>query len=203
MKATLNEATMGIDNMKKITTFSVSYRKQQAIEDCKELLHFSVSELAWSLGEMRRIRAGDTNLQSEGNLEAWLSVALSNQDTRLEGFKGINIRLKSYISGSLTQVTQLINNVLSLAKPHGVRADTVVALDGSGHCRSIAEAVNVAPSQSERRYITYVKKGLYNENIDIKKKMTNIMLVGDGIGQTIITNNRNFIQGWTTFRVHV
>ncbi|XP_047181984.1 putative pectinesterase/pectinesterase inhibitor 22 [Vigna umbellata] len=239
LKATLNEAMVAIDNMTKITTFSVSYREQQAIEDCKELLDFSVSELAWSLGEMRRIRAGDTNVQYEGNLEAWLSAALSNQDTCLEGFEGTDRRLESYISGSLTQVTQLISNVLSLytqlhtlpfkpprntttaesdgtsefpewmtegdqellrAKPHGVPADAVVALDGSGHYRSIAEAVNAAPSHSQRRYIIYVKKGLYKENIDMKKKMTNIMLVGDGIGQTIITSNRNFMQGWTTFR---
>jgi len=244
LKATLNEAMVAIDNMTKITEFSVSYREQQAIEDCKELLDFSVSELAWSLGEMRRIRAGDTNVQYEGNLEAWLSAALSNQDTCLEGFEGTDRRLESYISGSLTQVTQLISNVLSLytqlhtlpfkpprknttattsttesdgtsefpewmtegdqellrAKPHGVHADAVVALDGSGHYRSISEAVNAAPSHSQRRYIIYVKKGLYKENVDMKKKMTNIMLVGDGIGQTIITSNRNFMQGWTTFR---
>ncbi|KAK7397154.1 hypothetical protein VNO78_18321 [Psophocarpus tetragonolobus] len=243
LKATLNEARVAIDNITKVTTLSVSYREQQAIEDCKELLDFSVSELAWSMGEMRRIRGGDSNVQQEGNLEAWLSAALSNQDTCLEGFEGTDRRLESYISGSLTQVTQLISNVLSLytqlhtlpfkpprnktttlpdenldldldvefpewmtqgdqellkAKPH--RADAVVALDGSGHYRSITDAVNAAPAYSQRRYIIYVKKGLYKENIDMKRKMTNIMLVGDGIGQTIITSNRNFMQGWTTFR---
>ncbi|XP_020212999.1 putative pectinesterase/pectinesterase inhibitor 22 [Cajanus cajan] len=235
LKATLNEARVAIDNITRITEFSVSYREQQAIEDCKELLDFSVSELAWSMGEMRRLRSGDTNVQHEGNLEAWLSAALSNQDTCLEGFEGTDRRLESYVSGSLTQVTQLISNVLSLytqlhglpfrpprnttsetmefpewmsegdqellkAKPRGVRADAVVALDGSGHYRSINDAVNAAPSHSQRRYIIYVKKGLYKENVDMKKKMTNIMLVGDGIGQTIITSNRNFMQGWTTFR---
>lgn len=181
-------------------------------------------------------------MQYEGNLEAWLSAALSNQDTCLEGFEGTDRRLESYISGSLTQVTQLISNVLSLytqlhalpfrpprnnthktsesldldsefpewmtegdqellrSKPHRSRADAVVALDGSGHYRTITEAVNAAPSHSNRRYVIYVKKGLYRENVDMKRKMTNIMLVGDGIGQTIITSNRNFMQGWTTFR---
>ncbi|QCD94316.1 pectinesterase [Vigna unguiculata] len=225
LKATLNEALVAIDNMTKITTFSVSYREQQAIEDCKELLDFLVSELAWSLGEMQRICAGDTNVQYEGNLEAWLSAALSNQDTCLEGFEGTNRSLESYISGSLTQLHTLPfkpprnttiaesdgtsefpewmsegDQELLRAKPHGVRADAIVALDGSGHYGSIAEAVNAASSHSARRYIIYVKKGLYKENVDMKKKMTNIMLVGDGIGQTIITSNRNFMQGWTTFR---
>ncbi|KAJ1417152.1 Pectinesterase, catalytic [Sesbania bispinosa] len=247
LRTTLNEAQSAINNITRFSTFSVSNREQIAIEDCKELLDFSVSELAWSLGEMRRIRAGDKSVQYEGNLEAWLSAALSNQDTCLEGFEGTDRRLESYISGSLTQVTQLISNVLSLytqlhnlpfrpprntttttlvtsdeeqqsldlefpewmtegdqellkSKPRGIRADAVVALDGSGHYRTITDAVNAAPSHSIRRYIIYVKKGLYKENVDMKKKMTNIMLVGDGIGQTIITSNRNFMQGWTTFR---
>ncbi|KAF7805078.1 putative pectinesterase/pectinesterase inhibitor 22 [Senna tora] len=80
------------------------------------------------------------------------------------------------------------------------RADAVVALDGSGHYRSITEAVNAAPSMSRRRYVIYVKKGIYKENVDMKRKKTNIMFVGDGIGKTIITGNRNFMQGWTTFR---
>ncbi|XP_019419849.1 PREDICTED: putative pectinesterase/pectinesterase inhibitor 22 isoform X2 [Lupinus angustifolius] len=248
MRTTLNEAIGAIDKISKFTTLSISYREQIAIEDCKELLDFSVSELAWSLGEMRRIREGDNNVQYEGNLEAWLSAALSNQDTCIEGFEGTDRKLESYISGSLTQVTQLISNVLSLytqlhslpfrpprknsnnnnnknntlitkhdeswkfpewmsendkellkSMPHGAH-DAVVALDGSGNYRTINEAVNAAPSHSNKKYVIYVKKGIYKENVDMKKKMTNIMLVGDGIGRTIITSNRNFMQGWTTFR---
>lgn len=241
LRATLNEAIGAIDKITKFSTFSISYREQNAIEDCKELLDFSVSELAWSLGEMRKIRAGDKSVDYEGDLQAWLSAALSNQDTCLEGFEGTDRRLQGYISGSLTQVTQLISNVLALytqlhalpfqpprnrtsvsltndvtsefpewmtegdqellkARPRGVHADAVVALDGSGHYRSIAEAVNAAPSGSTRRHVIYVKRGIYKENVDMKRKKTNIMFVGDGIGRTIVTGNRNFMQGWTTFR---
>ena len=79
-------------------------------------------------------------------------------------------------------------------------ADAVVALDGSGHYSSISEAVDAAPDGRKRRYVIYVKSGLYKENVDLKRKKTNIMLVGEGIGKTIITSNRNFMQGWTTFR---
>lgn len=78
--------------------------------------------------------------------------------------------------------------------------DSVVALDGSGQFRSVGQAILEAPSYSSRRFVIYVKKGVYHENVDMKKKKTNIMLVGDGIGQTIITGSRNFMQGWTTFR---
>uniref|UniRef100_A0A2N9EF21 Pectinesterase n=1 Tax=Fagus sylvatica TaxID=28930 RepID=A0A2N9EF21_FAGSY len=81
-----------------------------------------------------------------------------------------------------------------------MHVDTIVALDGTGHYRTITEAILAAPSHSNRRYVIYVKKGVYKENIDMKKKKTNIMLAGDGMGQTIVTGNRNFMQGWTTFR---
>ncbi|KAL3538207.1 hypothetical protein ACH5RR_001573 [Cinchona calisaya] len=238
LENSINEARLAIDSLSKFTTFSISYREQIAIEDCKELLDFSVSELAWSLSEMNRIRAGFKNFHYEGNLKAWLSAALSNQDTCLEGFEGTDRHLERFIRGSLTQVTQLISNVLSLycqlhslpfkpprnsstiynenkdfpewmtegdkeivfASPNGMQVDSVVALDGSGHYRSIAQAIYAAPNYSNRRYIIYVKRGVYHENIDMKKKKTNIMLVGDGIGATVVNGNRNFMQGWTTFR---
>ena len=216
---------------------SSSYREQIAIEDCKELLDFSVSELAWSLLEMKRIRAGSENIHYEGNLKAWLSAALSNQDTCLEGFEGTDRRIESFIRGSLKQVTQLISNVLALyvqlhslpfkpprnstgkspnkdfpawitdgdkdlllAHPNHMGVDAIVSLDGSGHYQSIAQAIYEAPSYSNRRYVIHVKKGVYKENIDLKKKKTKIMVVGDGIGETVVTGNRNFMQGWTTFR---
>lgn len=236
LQATLNEARAAIESLSKFTALSVSYREQVAIEDCKELLDFSISEIAWSIGEMKKIKAGSTNSHYGGNLKAWLSAALSNQDTCLEGFEGTDGRLENFIRGSLKQVTQLVGNVLTMyselhslpfpsprtnssgetsefpawmtegdqellkASPVGMHFDAVVASDGSGHYRTIAEAIIEAPSYSIRRYVIYVKKGVYSENIDLKKKKTNIMFVGDGIGATIVTGNRHFMQGWTTFR---
>ncbi|KAL1060929.1 hypothetical protein V6Z11_1Z058100 [Gossypium hirsutum] len=237
LRTTLNEARQAIETMTRFTGLSVSYREQIAIEDCKELLDFSVSELAWSLTEMRKIRDGDTSAEYEGNLKAWLSAALSNQDTCLEGFEGTDRHLESFIRGSLKQVTPTHRQCLAmytqlhtlpfrpprnststytsskfpewitdgdqeLLRNHSSRmhADAVVSLDGSGRYQTITDAINEAPSYNNRRYVIYVKKGVYKENIDMKKKKTNIMLVGDGIGQTVVTADRNFMQGWTTFR---
>ncbi|GER55267.1 plant invertase/pectin methylesterase inhibitor [Striga asiatica] len=241
----------------RVTTFntlssSASRREQLALEDCRELLDFSVSELAWSMSEMHKIRVGHGGHRSSthDNLMAWLSAALSNQDTCLEGFEGTNRRLERLLRGSLSQVNQLIGNVLTLysemhhrpfepakksnngnyndsrdnyeesvdfgdfpkwmsegdkemlasSPNHGMHVDSTVALDGSGDYRSIGQAIIEAPSHSVRRYVIHVKAGVYKENIDMKRKKTNIMLVGDGIGKTVITGNRNFKQGWTTFR---
>ncbi|GAB2277372.1 Putative pectinesterase/pectinesterase inhibitor 22 [Dionaea muscipula] len=249
IEATLNEAQQAMEMVTRFTSLdssTSSSREQIAIEDCKELLDFTVTELAWSLAEMRpALRSShnrhDHHDQLEGNLKAWLSAALSNQDTCLEGFEGTNRHVENFIKGGLKQVTQLVSNILTLytrsqvninetsrkadhhtnidpaaagfpewmtegdkellvASPEGIHVDAVVAVDGTGKYESISQAIYEAPSYSNRRYVIYVKKGVYEENIDMKKKKTNIVLVGDGIGHTVISGNRNFMQGWTTFR---
>ncbi|XVF88967.1 hypothetical protein PTKIN_Ptkin19aG0093900 [Pterospermum kingtungense] len=87
-----------------------------------------------------------------------------------------------------------------LIQANGVSADVVVAADGTGNFTSIMDAVASAPDYNMTRYIIYIKKGLYKENVEIKKKKWNLMMVGDGMDVTVISGNRSFIDGWTTFR---
>ncbi|GJN17548.1 hypothetical protein PR202_gb04625 [Eleusine coracana subsp. coracana] len=68
------------------------------------------------------------------------------------------------------------------------RVDAVVAQDGSGGHSTINAALKAAPPGSER-FTIHVKKGVYAEVVEIHRK--NVMLVGDGAGQTIITGNRS------------
>jgi len=81
-----------------------------------------------------------------------------------------------------------------------IKANVVVANDGSGKFKTVAEAVASAPDNGKTKYVIYVKKGTYKENIEIGSKKTNVMLVGDGMDATIITGNLNFIDGTTTFK---
>ncbi|KAK7405872.1 hypothetical protein VNO78_07483 [Psophocarpus tetragonolobus] len=81
-----------------------------------------------------------------------------------------------------------------------IKANVVVAKDGSGRFKTVAEAVASAPDNGKRRYVIYVKKGTYKENVEIGKKKTNVMLIGDGKDQTVITGNLNVIDGSTTFK---
>uniref|UniRef100_A0A0D9X8H1 Pectinesterase n=1 Tax=Leersia perrieri TaxID=77586 RepID=A0A0D9X8H1_9ORYZ len=82
----------------------------------------------------------------------------------------------------------------------GMAVDAVVAKDGSGNYTTVSAAVEAAPAESERRYVIYVKKGVYKETVDVKKKKWNLMLVGDGMGVTVISGHRNYVDGYTTFR---
>ncbi|KAF3647503.1 Pectinesterase 2 [Capsicum annuum] len=80
-----------------------------------------------------------------------------------------------------------------------VTPDVVVAADGSGNYKTVSEAVAKAPEKSSKRYVIRIKAGVYRENVDVPKKKTNIMFMGDGRDNTIITASRNVQDGSTTF----
>ncbi|KAL7602427.1 pectinesterase [Lactuca sativa] len=75
----------------------------------------------------------------------------------------------------------------------------VVARDGTGNFTTIAAAVAAAPSRGKGRHVIQIKAGIYKENLVIPRNKANIMLVGDGMNSTIITSNKNFVDGYTTF----
>lgn len=81
-----------------------------------------------------------------------------------------------------------------------VKAHLVVAKDGSGHFRTVQGAINAAARRRVKtRFVIRVKRGVYRENIEVGKSNDNIMLVGDGMRNTVITSNRNVRAGFTTY----
>ncbi|EXB33529.1 putative pectinesterase/pectinesterase inhibitor 39 [Morus notabilis] len=83
---------------------------------------------------------------------------------------------------------------------NATKFDLVVAKDGTGNFTTIGEAVAAAPNNSETRFVIYIKAGAYLENVEVVRKKTNLMFVGDGIGKTVVKASRNHVDGWTTFR---
>lgn len=81
-----------------------------------------------------------------------------------------------------------------------VTADVVVAADGSGNFKTVSEAVAAAPQGSSKRYVIRIKAGVYRENVEVPKKKKNIMFLGDGRSNTIITASQNVQDGSTTFK---
>ncbi|MBA0565439.1 hypothetical protein Golob_010314 [Gossypium lobatum] len=86
-----------------------------------------------------------------------------------------------------------------LLQSSSVTPNVVVAADGSGNFKTVSEAVAKAPEKSSTRYIIRIKAGVYRENVEVPKKKSNIMFIGDGRTKTIITGSRNVVDGSTTF----
>ncbi|KAL4178893.1 hypothetical protein AMTRI_Chr13g84480 [Amborella trichopoda] len=248
LKTTLSEIQKALSLLSKFTEFIPNFRQRTAIQDCVDLLDLSSDELTWTLSQTPNSGVSRPVFPATGrrknDVATWLSAALGNQDTCLDGFEGTDGVVKELILGSLVQVTGLVGEILGMVKQiatvplgkplsgagkqlategrrlmggfpswfpskdrrllqipvGGVAVNATVAADGTGNYTTVTDAITAAPDHSEQRYVIYVKKGVYNENLEVKKKKTNIMLIGDGKDVTVITGNRNFVDGWTTFR---
>lgn len=78
-------------------------------------------------------------------------------------------------------------------------ADIVVAKDGSGKYKTVGEALKSVPHKSKKRIVIYVKKGVYNETVKVEKSKWNVVMVGDGMKDTIVSGGLNFVDGTPTF----
>lgn len=80
-------------------------------------------------------------------------------------------------------------------------ADVVVAQDGSGHYKTINEAVDALGKSSGGgggRKIVHVKAGVYYENVEISRNLKDLMFVGDGMDKTIVSGHKSVVGGSTT-----
>ncbi|KAI9115317.1 hypothetical protein K1719_013636 [Acacia pycnantha] len=78
----------------------------------------------------------------------------------------------------------------------------IVSHYGNDNFTSIGEAIAAAPTDlrpEDGYFLIYVREGYYEEYVIVPKHKKNILLIGDGINQTIITGNHSVIDGWTTF----
>ncbi|KAK9291885.1 hypothetical protein L1049_019836 [Liquidambar formosana] len=194
-------------------------KEKAAWADCLQLYENTIYQLNSTLDNSTKCTDFDQ--------QTWLSTALTNLETCRTGF--VELGVSDFVLPLMSNnVSKLICNTLAtynnapaspekqtykegfpawvsprdrkLLQTSSRRANVVVAQDGSGNYRTIQAALNTAAKRSgSRRYIIYVKSGVYNENIEIGMGLKNIMLVGDGMKNTIITGSRSYGGGYTTY----
>lgn len=221
LKVTLERAEHAESNTRGLGTKCRNKLEKAAWEDCVQLYENTVQRVNLTVDPRKPC--------SQYEMQTWLSTALTNLQTCIDGFKELGVG--GYLLPQMNNnVSYLISNALAMNKngsqsanagyqkgfPDWVKpgdrrllqstnpssqANVVVAQDGSGNYKTIGEAVTAAGKRSgSGRYVIYVKAGTYKENIEIGTKLKNIMLVGDGIGKTIITGSKSVGGGATTFK---
>ncbi|KAK9697422.1 hypothetical protein RND81_08G036300 [Saponaria officinalis] len=78
-------------------------------------------------------------------------------------------------------------------------ANITVAKDGSGNFTTINDCLKSLSENRTERIFIYVKEGIYEEYVTVTKKMVNITMYGDGSQKTVVTGNKNFVDGVRTF----
>ncbi|XP_076921679.1 pectinesterase-like [Bidens hawaiensis] len=209
---------------------SLEPKAKLAWADCLELYEDSVYQLNHSLGSTNShdiqtwLSSAATNHETcqNGFHDFKLSSHFQTFKASLSGFSkhlSNSLAINKALTPLLLSSTQLKGRRLMetnnfpkwlsksdrklLATPSGATsADIVVAQDGSGNYKTISEAIAAVPKlrKGYSRFVIHVKAGVYKENVDIKKTIRNLMVVGDGMGSTIVTGNKNAQDGSTTFR---
>jgi pectinesterase len=64
-----------------------------------------------------------------------------------------------------------------------------VAQDGTGAYRTVQEAVDAVPNQSQKEVVIFIKKGTYREKLVVPTLKTRIKLVGESADNTVLTFN--------------
>ncbi|XWS17533.1 hypothetical protein CRYUN_Cryun33cG0075400 [Craigia yunnanensis] len=82
-----------------------SKRERVALSDCVEQIAESVDELSKTLGELKHLR-GETFEFQMSNAQTWVSAALTNEDTCLDG------KVKSDVNRKITNVAKVTSNAL-------------------------------------------------------------------------------------------
>lgn len=150
-----------------------------------------------------------------------LRTVLDNQATCFEGFEGHRYVINKWVTQRLNQVTKYARQLLNMVEVkqlprNGVRdykyfnsignlklfqlkPNVTVAQDGSGNFTKVMDAVLAAPNSSQEHFIIFVKRGVYQEYVHVESYKWNLVLVGEGMNLSIISGNRNYVDGWVTF----
>ncbi|RZC86210.1 hypothetical protein C5167_007399, partial [Papaver somniferum] len=101
--------------------------------------------------------------------------------------QGLQQILPSNGARSTTQEWRFLNMSLALLVP-----DIVFSQHATATFRTITEAINAVPDHSSMRTVIYIKAGRYEEeNLEVGSQKTNIVMIRDGIGKTVITGHKN------------
>ncbi|OAY48158.1 21 kDa protein [Manihot esculenta] len=96
----------------------VKAREMEAIKDCLEEIDDTVDRLSKSVKELKNLgeSKGKDFQRHISNVETWVSAALTDENTCVDGFAGkaLNGKLNSSIKARIVNVAQVTSNALAL-----------------------------------------------------------------------------------------
>ncbi|XP_039035443.1 probable pectinesterase/pectinesterase inhibitor 33 [Hibiscus syriacus] len=225
VRLALDQAIIAGKNTKGFGHSCENWKQKAAWRDCLKLFDDTIHQLNRTLRDLESSSRKKMSC-SDFDAQTWLSTALTNIRTCESGFMDFNVS-DSLTPSTSNNISQMISNSLAvngiflrrknltevlprwlsrldkrllLSSTTKARAHLVVAKDGFGNFRTVQAALNAAAKRKRTtRFIIYVKRGVYRENIEVSTTNLNIMLIGEGMKRTIITGSRSVGSGYTTY----
>jgi pectinesterase inhibitor-like protein len=82
----------------------------------------------------------------------------------------------------------------------GLTPNVTVAKDGTGDFTNISAALDAMPETYVGRYVVYVKEGVYDETVNVSRRMANVTMYGDGSKKSIVTGAKSVLDGIRMWR---
>ncbi|KAL3501919.1 hypothetical protein ACH5RR_036368 [Cinchona calisaya] len=224
LKFTLSHAENVHKSISTTNISSFNELAKSAWADCVELYEDTIHNLNRSINSANPSNAqtwlsaaianhqtcqnGFLDFQLSSHLQSFPFLVANNFSKHLSNSLAINKAASKQIKGrrllnsnGFPEWLSFADRKLLQSSNGAVKADIIVAQDGSGNYKTIGEALAAAKKRrGSSRFVIYVKKGVYKENVEVTKTMKNIKIVGDGIDATIVTGSKNVQDGSTTFR---
>ncbi|KAK4480494.1 hypothetical protein RD792_013569 [Penstemon davidsonii] len=118
---TLHRFGSALNVASQITNLDMDPLVRSAYEDCLELLDHSVDLLSQSLTSVAP--GGSLTTSSTHDVLTWLSAALTNQDTCIEGFDELNGVVRNQMSDRLKDLSEIVSNSLAIYAASAVDKD--------------------------------------------------------------------------------
>ncbi|CAN1842682.1 21 kDa protein [Linum perenne] len=117
LQVTLNDAVSACNAVRNISK-TLKPKEAGAVMDCVANMKDTVDELKDSMDMMKSGMDGPDFAMEVGNLQTWVSAALTDEDTCMEGIEEgggvVNGKVKDVIRSRVVRVAQLTSNVLAL-----------------------------------------------------------------------------------------
>ncbi|KAL9237064.1 hypothetical protein vseg_011653 [Gypsophila vaccaria] len=117
LSVTITTTQTTLDTVSKLSkTHGALPKDGEVIRDCLEVLGDAVAELHKSINKMGKIENDKKFKLMINDIQTWVSAALTNEDTCIQGFeeKGIFGEIKNIIRGNIVNVCHLTSNALAL-----------------------------------------------------------------------------------------
>nr|GEU50360.1 probable pectinesterase/pectinesterase inhibitor 60 [Tanacetum cinerariifolium] len=202
-----------------------SKRKKLVWLDCDKLVNNTILQLNQTLNGLKHNQSSDfdaqtwlsaalTNLETcfsgsqDLNLTNFVSPLKSHNLTEMlsnslavnQYFVKQNLKKQDVDDDFPDWITPTDRKLLQSNSVH-MKANIIVSQARGSRFKTIQSALNFAAGlkRGNKRYIVYIRSGVYRENINIGNNLNNIMLLGDGARTTIITGSRSVGKGFTTY----